>query len=108
MYILKKMVMFQRDHRIKNSESIADFILQYDGDDLTSESTLAVVAVDGVPFELNMSAAIILETILSGKDNNETARYIMQLFGIEYNHAISAVNQIITDFQEKNIIEKIL
>ena len=105
MYTLKNKVMIQKDYRIGKNETVADFILRYEKDDLKPEDTLSVVAVDGVPFELNMSASIILETLLSGKSCEETADVLSSLFNVDHLTASKAVEEITSKFIEINIIE---
>lgn len=100
--------MIQRDYRINKDETVADFIIRYEKDDLTPEDTLTVVAVDGVPYELNMSASIILESLLSGKSRLESADLLSSLFGIDKELAVTSVNEIATKFIEKNIIEELV
>ena len=106
MYQLKKDVIFQKDYRIDDSVSIAEYIKNPESEDIIPDEAIAVVAVDGVPYELNLTGAIILEEIIVGKNFTEIADTMSALFQISEEKAMSTVQSYADNLVELNILER--
>ncbi|HHW00194.1 MAG TPA: radical SAM protein [Clostridiaceae bacterium] len=92
MYKLNKGIVFQKDYRIDEKVSIAEYFKNANpASELFLEDTIAVVAIKGTPYGLNKTGAIILEEIASGKSIQEISSIIATLFKLSDERANSEV-----------------
>ncbi len=106
MYQLKNDVVFIKDHRISEGVSVLRFAMETT-DYINPADPIAVVAVDGIPYELNLTAAIILDEIIAGKKSNEITDVLSVLFSISKEKAISAFQIYIDKLVDMHVLKRV-
>lgn len=106
MYKIKDGVVFQKDYRIEENTSIADYARNPNNDEIIPDNIIAVVAVDGTPFELNLTGAIILEEIINQKSINDISNIISKLFQVSEEKASSTIYSYADNLIELGILER--
>ena len=106
MFKIKEGILFQKDFRIDASVSIADYAMGATSHDIDPDETIAVVAINGIPYELNLPGAVIVEEILNKKKEDEILEILMSLFlGVEKQDAINAFEEYTNILKDLAIIE---
>lgn len=105
-YCLKDGVIFQKDYRIDDDIRIAEYVSDPNCEEIDPEEAIAVVEVNGEPFELNLSGAIILEEILLQKDMNHISGIITELFQICTEKAMASIQTYCDSLIQLGIIER--
>ncbi len=108
LYRLKDNVVFQKDYRIDEDVSIADYARNPESDEIDPEDAIAVVAVDGTPYELNLTGAIILDEIIAGKSLKDIANIMSELFEISDERAASSVQSYADNLVELDVLEYVV
>lgn len=94
---LNDRVLFQRDYRIPENSSIFEYSMK-NRDKINPNDTIAVMSQNGELFELNLTAAIILEECISNKKNKEIAELLQTLFDVEESRVLLAIEKIIKEY----------
>lgn len=105
LYKLKDGVIFQKDYRIDEEVSIADYAKDSNSDEINPEDAIAVIAIDGTPYELNLTGAVILDEIMAGKKLKEVAGILSGLFEISEEKAASAAQSYADHLVELKALE---
>lgn len=107
MYKICDNVIFQKDYRIDDNLSIADYVSNPNSEELDPDNAIAVVAMDGIPYELNMTGAIIVDEIISNKSTEQISKLISTIFDVSEEFAISSVENYINNLLKLNILEEV-
>lgn len=106
MYRLKEGVIFQKDYRIDEDITIIEYVSDPNCDEIDPDDAIAVVAVDGNPFELNLTGAVILEGIISNQSIDQIAVSVANLFSISKEQAMKSIQTYGDNLVELGILER--
>lgn len=106
MYRLKDECLFQKDYRIEEDERIFDYVRSPESEDIDPEDAIAVISIQGTPYELNLPAAIILDELIRNAEMKEIIEKIAALFEIDKVTAKAAIDDCVDELMDLNAIEK--
>lgn len=78
MYRLKDECLFQKDYRIEEDERIFDYVRSPESEDIDPEDAIAVISIQGTPYELNLPAAIILDELIRNAEMEEIMKKLQR------------------------------
>lgn len=107
MYKICENVLFQKDYRISDEISIADYVSDPNVEELEPENAIAVVALNGVPYELNMTGAIIVDEIIANKSMEQISILISKIFDVSVESARLSVENYVNNLIELSILEEV-
>lgn len=84
-YFLEKTVKFQRHIGLTNKGSLLSYLKeeQIDSDILKIDQTISVISKNGIYIELNLAGTLMLEGTIKGKNINEIANDLSEIFDEE-------------------------
>lgn len=106
MYSLKEGVIFQKDYRIDENITITEYVSDPNCDEINPDDSIAVVAVNGNPFELNLTGAVILEGIILNQSVDQIAVSVANLFDISKEQAMTSIQTYGDNLVELGILER--
>ena len=103
---IKSEVLFQKDYRISEDVSIFDYALAHP-QEIDASAPIAVVSVDDRYMELNLSGAIIYESIENNENFQILCSKFVQLFGLSPDKAKESITIFIPKLIEKSIVVEV-
>lgn len=102
---IKENVLFQKDYRIAETMSIFEYALS-NPQEIDPTAPIAVISVDNSYMELNLSGALIYESIGNKESILELSSKFVQLFGLTNEKANDTITRFYSKLIEKGIIEE--